>query len=255
MSLGLAMRQVRFENRSFWRNPAAAFFTVAFPIMFLVIFNLIFGNEKLPNGLSTSTFYVAGISAMSIVSACYTNIAITTTFSREAGILKRIRGTPLPSWAYLFGRVTHATLIGLLLVVVIALFGKVFYDVTLPTTTMPAFIVTVMMGAATFSALGLAVTKVIPNFDAAPAITNVTVLPLLFISDVFISLDAVDAPEFLKTVSKIFPVRPFVDAMLTSFDPRTVGSGFEWGNLAAMAVWAAIGMILAVRYFSWEPRK
>ena len=253
MSLGLAMRQVLFENRSFWRNPAAAFFTVAFPLMFLIIFNLIFGNDKLPNGLSTSTFYVAGISALSVISACYTNIAITTTFSREAGILKRIRGTPLPSWAYLFGRVAHATLIALLLVTVIAVFGRLFYDVTVPTTTMPAFVVTVMVGAATFSALGLAVTKIIPNFDAGPPITNVTILPLFFISDVFIPLD--DAPELLKTVSKIFPVRPFVEAMHTAFDPRTVGSGFEWGNLAAMAVWAAIGMILAVRYFSWEPRK
>ena len=165
----------------------------------------------------------------------------------------RIRGTPLPSWAYLFGRIVHAILIGLLLVVVIALFGKVMYDVTLPTTTMPAFIVTVMMGSATFSALGLAVTRVIPNFDAGPPITNVTILPLLFISDVFIPLD--DAPELLKTVSQIFPVRPFVDAMHTAFDPRTVGSGFEWGNIAAMGVWAAVGMFLAVCFFSWEPRK
>ena len=109
--LVLAMRQIRYENRAFWRNPAAAFFTVVFPLMFLVIFNLLFGNNtlELPQGdVKTSTFYVPAIAAMSVISACYTNIAIGICFSRDQGLLKRTRGTPLPSWAFLFGRIGQA---------------------------------------------------------------------------------------------------------------------------------------------------
>ena len=117
--LGLALRQVRYENRAFWRNPPAAFFTFAFPLIFLVLFNLLFGDEDLQvagREVSASQFYVPAIAAFSIVTATFTNLAIGVSFSREQGLLKRLRGTPLPGWGYLFGRVAHAVLVTILLV-------------------------------------------------------------------------------------------------------------------------------------------
>ena len=100
-AFALALRQVKYENTAFWRNPVAAFFTFVFPLMFLVIFNLLFGNDKLelPGGTAhTSTFYVPAIAALSVISACYTNVAISVALSRDQGLLKRTRGTPLPAW-------------------------------------------------------------------------------------------------------------------------------------------------------------
>src|SRR2546428_11912997 len=142
--LRLALRQLSYENRAFWRNPAAAFFTFAFPLMFLVIFNLIFGGGKTDRfgqpEVSLATFYIPAVAAFSVITACYTNIAIGVSFAREAGELKRGRGTPLPSWAYLFGRGVHAILVGLLLVLIVVAFGRVFYSVHLPGKTLPAFI-------------------------------------------------------------------------------------------------------------------
>src|SRR2546428_838679 len=130
--IALALRQVRYENRSFWRNPASAGFTFAFPLMFMVIFNLIFGNSRYspfgPGG-KVSEFYAPALMAFSIITACYTNVAMGVVFSRETGILKRLRGSPLPSWVYLFGRLVLSVLIGVLLVVIIAAFGRVFYGV------------------------------------------------------------------------------------------------------------------------------
>jgi ABC-2 type transport system permease protein len=252
----LTAKQVRFENRGFWRNPAAAFFTFAFPLMFLVIFTLLFGSEEIgPPGerISTSTFYVPAISAFSIITATYTNLAISLSFARDMGILKRIRGTPLPPWVYMLGRVVHSMLLCVALVAITTAFGALFYGVDVPTETMPAVIVTLLVGGAAFSALGLAATAAVPNADASPAVINATILPLLFISDVFIPLD--DAPDWLATVGDIFPVKHLSDAMQTAFNPFTAGSGFEWGDLAIIAAWGAVGMILALRFFTWEPRR
>lgn len=253
----LALRQVRFENRAFWRNPAAAFFTFAFPLMFLVIFNLLFGDD--PTGVygqgevSGSTFYVPAIAAFSVITACFTNVAIQVTFARDEGILKRVRGTPLPQWGYLFGKIAHATLIAVLLVVIVVAFGALLYDVDVPGRTMPAFALSVMAGAAAFCALGLAMTGFIPNAEASPPITNAVILPLLFISGIFIPLDR--APGWLVTVADLFPVKHFADALLTSFSPFERGSGIAWADLAILGAWGIAGALIAARFFTWEPRR
>ncbi len=256
MSARMALRQVGYENRSFWRNPAAAFFTFLLPLIFLVLFNSIFGDSELMidgRTLDGSTFYVPGIVALAVVSACYTNIGMMVTIARDEGILKRVRGTPLPPWAYIFGRLGQALMVSLLLVVIIVVVGAAAYGTAIPSNTLPALFVTLILGALTFCALGLALTAVIPNADAAPAITNATVLPLLFISNVFIPLQ--DPPAWLAFIGDIFPLKHFAAALQTAFYPGTTGAGFEWGDLAVIAVWGIVGTAFAIRFFSWEPRR
>lgn len=254
--LALALRQVRYENRSFWRNPPAAFFTFALPLVFLVIFNLVFRNEEfdLPEGtVNLSVFYVPAVAALSVITASYSNIAMSVTIARDQGLLKRKRGTPLPPWAFLFGKIAHATLIALLLVAIVTAAGVLFFDVDVPSNTMPAFIVTLAVGAAAFSSLGLAITVLVSNAQAAPAIVNGTILPLFFVSDVFIRTE--DAPSWLNTFADIFPVKHFSEALQAAFNPFETGAGFEFGHLAVMAAWGIAGLLVAVRFFSWEPRR
>jgi len=93
---------------------------------------------------------------------------------------------------------------------------------------------------------------VIPTEDAAPAVTNATVLPLYFLSGVFIPQD--ELPNGVLDFSDIFPIRHFFEAMFTAWDPHTTGSGFEWGHLAVVAAWGLFGLVIAVRFFRWEPR-
>jgi ABC-2 type transport system permease protein len=256
--LRLAARQLRYENRSFWRNPAAAFFTFVFPLMFLVIFNLIFGSDTTPRfcgggrEYSLSTFFIPAIAAFSVITACYTNISIGVVFSRDEGVLKRIRGTPLPAASYLSARIVHAILIAIILVVIVVTFGRAFYDVDLPSATLPAFVVSLAVGAACFAALGLAVTGFIPNPDAAPAVVNASILPLLFISDVFIPLDS--APKWLGYFADVFPVKHFSHALIRTYDPCAVGGAWQASDLLVMAAWMVGGLLVAVKTFSWEPR-
>jgi ABC-2 type transport system permease protein len=254
--VALALRQVRYENKAFWRNPPAAFFTVAFPLMFLVIFNLLFGSDELTvfgGTVSMSNFYVPAITAFAVISASFTYIAMGVSIARDNGILKRVRGTPLPTSAFIGAKVTHAVAIAFLLTVVATAAGAVFYGVEVPTETMPAVIVSVLVGAVCFSALGLAMTALIPNAEAAPAVVNGVILPLLFISDVYIP--DTDAPSWLKAIANIFPVKHFSEALQTPFNPFLTGSGFEWGHLAVMAAWGLAGFVLAIRFFDWEPRR
>jgi ABC-2 type transport system permease protein len=252
----LAVRQVRYENRAFWRNPAAAFFTVVLPLLFLVLFNAIFGGDEVDiegGRADISVFYVPGIAALSVISACYTNLGMMVTIARDQGVLKRVRGTPLPPWAYMFGRITQAIVLSYILVSIVLVAGEVFYDVDVPTDTLPALILTVFVGAAAFSALGLAVTAFIPNADAAPAVVNGTILPLLFISDVFIPLQ--DPPAWLDTLGDLFPVKHFSEALQSTLNPYTTGSGLDMTDLAVVAIWGIFGALVALRYFSWEPRR
>lgn len=259
--LGLTFKQVGYINKAFWRNPANAFFTFAFPLMFLVIFTALFGGDsRCPPGLvecpqvaevSVSTIYVPAIAVFSIITATYTNLAINVSFNRDQGVLKRIKGSPIPGWTYLSGRILHAIFVTILLVAIVVAFGWLFYDAEVPTRTLPAFLVTIVVGALAFSALGLALTAVIPNADASPAVVNASILPLLFLSGVFIPIN--DPNAWYVTVSKFFPVYHFAEAANAAY--FSSGSGFQAGNLLILGAWGLAGIILAVLFFSWEPRR
>jgi ABC-2 type transport system permease protein len=252
--LALVARFAQYANRTFWRNPAAAFFTFFLPVFFLVLFSVLFGNLPLSiNGqtVNSATFTVAGIVTFSVVSACYANLGMAMTSSRETGFLKRIRGTPVPRWTFLSGRIIHSVLVALLLVVVCFSFGAIAYHVTVPGSTLPALIVTLVVGSAAFAALGLAVTAIVPNADAAPAVINFTVFPLYFVSNVFIPFS--NQPGWLDILTSILPIKPFNEALKTAIVPPVGSNGFNGGALLVLAVWAVVGAVVAFRYFSWEP--
>jgi len=254
--LGLLLRQVVSTNRTFWRNPASAFFTFVFPLLFLVIFTTLLGNGEVNTDtavIRTSTYYVAAQGAFGLISACFTNIALLIVFARDGGVLKRMRGTPLPPWVFLTARVIHATLIGLILVAITVAFGAVFYDASVPTgAALGQFVATLLVGAACFSALGLAVSGLIPNADAGPPIVNAIILPLLFLSGVFIPFDK-DTPNWVVVVGDVFPVRHLVDAMRDSYVGLT--DSFAWSDLGVMAIWAVVGVAVASRTFRWDPSR
>jgi ABC-2 type transport system permease protein len=250
----LTLRQVAAENRAFWRNPAAAFFTFAFPLLFMVVFNVLFGGSA-PAGarFTAANFFTPGIVVFSVITACYTNIAMTITSARDEGVLKRVRGTPLPEWAYIGGRIGQSILITILLVAIVSAFGFFAYNVQFPVGRLPFLLAALVLGAATFCALGIAISGFIPNADAAPAVVNLTILPLLFVSNVFIQVGP-SFPTWLDTLSKIFPVRHFADLMQAAWDPRTVEISFDPVPWAVLAIWFVIGVVVSIRFFSWEPR-
>jgi ABC-2 type transport system permease protein len=250
----LAIHQFRFDQKTFWRNPASVFFTVMFPVMFLVIFDLVFGgNDRIHGlGVDVSTYYVPAILTLAVISATFQNLAMSVTIDREFGILKRGRGTPLPDWVFFAGRIGNSLVVSLVMLVLLAAIGRIAYGVEIPWDRTPAILVTLAVGASTFCCLGLALTGFIPSQSAAAPITNLAIFPLYFLSGVFIPKSEI--PSGVLHVADAFPVRHFFEAFFTAWEPATTGAGFQWGDLAAVAVWGVAGFLVALRAFRWTPQ-
>jgi ABC-2 type transport system permease protein len=249
----MTARQIRYVNKMFWRNPVSAFFTFAFPLMFLVIFTTLLGHGTVPIGarlVDQSTYYVASMASFAVITACFNNIAISVTFQRDAGVLKRTNGTPLPASAFIGARIAHAIIVALLLVAITVAFGRLFYSASIPGgLTLLRFLVVLLVGSAAFCALGLAITVVVPNADASAAVVNAAIFPLLFLSGIFIPFGN-NTPSWILWIARIFPVRHFASGMQAAF----LGTAFQWTDVLIVAAWGLGGMIVAARYFSWEPR-
>jgi ABC-2 type transport system permease protein len=251
----LAVRQVRYEQLAFWRNAASAVFTLAFPVMFLIVFgslnrgaNVVIGNQH----ISYNDYYVPALVTYGVMGACFTNIAMTITIRRDSGVLKRIRGTPLPPWAFMVGVIGSSVIISVALATFTIVFGLIAYQVHVPHHVL-ALAVTLAVGAMTFCAIGLAASVAIPNADSAPALVNLPFLLLVFISGTFFPIDQ---SSVLARIASYFPVRHFIAATYSAFDPAsTSATGFEGTDLLVMVIWGAGALLIAARRFRWEPRR
>jgi ABC-2 type transport system permease protein len=252
-ALALTFSQARYVNKAFWRNPVRAFFTFVFPLMFLVIFTSLLGNGTEHIGsisIKESTYYVAAMAAFAVIQACYSNVAMSMSAQRDLGILKRIDGSPLPKASFMASRILHCVFVAFILVVITAAFGRAFYSANIPTgTALFHFLVMLAVGAASFCALGLAVTAFIPNADAATPIIQASILPLLFLSGIFIAFGN-NTPAWITWIARIFPVRHFFSGLMSGF----VATPFDWVDVLVVAAWGVAGLLLAIRFFTWEPR-
>lgn len=253
--LALVWHQARYDAKTFWRDPAAVGFTIAFPLIFLFLFVSIFGNETTTVGgreLSGATYYIPSILTLAVIGATFFNLAITLTQLREKGSLKRVQSTPLPGWVFLAARVITSMAVTLLLAVVVVGIGRVVYGVTIPSGTLPGLLLALLLSAATFCSLGFAVSGLVPTSQAAPAVVNVIALPLEFMSGLFIESAAV--PRWMQLVGDAFPIKPTFEAMLTAFTPGTSAPGIAWSELAVVAAWGVVGAVAARLSFRWSPR-
>jgi ABC-2 type transport system permease protein len=246
--LGLVGWQIRYEQRAYWRNRGRGIFTFVFPIMFLVIFGSLNKNTHISSrgGISYDDFIVPGILAYGVIATTYVNTAIGTAVLRDEGILKRMKGTPLPRWAYVAARIGSTVLIVIAMAIVTLGIGAIAYDVHIRASTLPAVIVTLALGTAAFTTLGIGVTRFIPNAESAPVFVNLSVLPLTFISSIWFPAD--DMPKALRTIADLFPLRPLAEGLQHAFDPRTTGAGFSAHDLRALAIWTIIGTVLMLRF-------
>ncbi|MBV8202162.1 MAG: ABC transporter permease [Acidobacteria bacterium] len=261
--VAIALRQVRAEQRVFWSIPAAVGFGIAFPIMFLIIFGTIFsGSKACVDGYLGSSgqcvggstvpynhFSVPTIAAWGMITTCFANLAIAMTIRRDSGQLKRLRGTPLPVGAFLAGVVGSTLITGVVAVALTIAIGALFYGAPLPATWL-AVVITILFGGAVFCVLGMALTAIIPNPDAAPPLVNFSYLPLLFVSGFFYSFNI----AWLNDVAKAFPFYWFKQALLSAYGIRPTASGWDGESLLVLLGWGIAGLLLALRFFRWQPR-
>ncbi len=242
----LGWRQYRLERRMFWRNPSAAFFNFVLPLLFLGGGGAILaGNQHQLNRL------IPAIAGMSVMSTTFTALAYNIVFLRERGVLKRIRGTPLPTISYFGGVAANAVTNTALQIGVVILAGKLIFGIGWP-RDWGELIVFVLVGVVCLAALGVAFAHAIPNFESTAAYVNAVFLPVVFIS--FYVFDSKSAPGFLRQIAEALPLKPLIDGLSAAIVTGS-GLGSHLDALAVIALWGVFGVYLAVRGFSWEQRR
>jgi ABC-2 type transport system permease protein len=241
-TLVLGWRQYRLERRMFWRNPSAAFFNFLLPLLFLAGAGAILsGNQHNLNLL------IPSIAGMSVMSTTFTALAYNIVFLRERGVLKRIRGTPLPTLSYFGGVAANAVTNTALQITIIVFAARIFFGIGWPKDWAELIVFTVA-GVISLAALGVAFAHVIPNFESTAAYVNAVFLPVVFIS--FFVFDSHSAPGFLRSIAEALPLKPLMDGLSGALVTGS-GLGDHLDALAVIALWGAFGLCLAVRGFSW----
>jgi len=245
----LLAHQIKYEQLSFWRNPQSVFFTFALPITTIAIFGLVFsddGKDSFFYGLSGMQYFTPSIAALSVLGSCYSQLASTLSVRRQSGVLKRLHATPLSAGTYFLGLLAHSVMVSLIDVALIVGTGALFGS-PLP-THWAAIAVTLVLGALSFCALGVAVSSLISNSEAAPAVVQFVQFPLLFISGNYFPIHA----GLLHTAAGLLPMQPFNEALLGPFAQHT---GFRWPQLGVLLAWGVAGAVVAIRCFRWDARR
>jgi ABC-2 type transport system permease protein len=227
----------------FWRNPTAAFFNFLLPLLFLALFGAIYASTE--DGMD---ILLPGIAGLSIVSATFVGVAHNLVFLREEGVLKRLRGTPMPTGSYLSALAAHAVTNAVIQLAIIIVAGRIVFDMGWPPDWL-ALLVFAAAGVTCFALLGTALAQAIPNTDSAPAYVNAAFLPLIMISGVF--SDEENGPQFLRDVAEVLPLTHLIDGLSGAM----VTGVRHWSDLVVVGLWTAAGAVLAVRGFSWDAKR
>jgi ABC-2 type transport system permease protein len=245
----LFAHQFRAEQKLFWRSSELAFFTFLLPIIFLFLLGYAYGDEEI-DGVRGYNFLLAGMLGYG-VAATSSGLAIMLVLRREAGTLKRLRATPLPPATYIAAALGSIIFVFVIETVILVAVARIVFDVPVPDRII-SLALAILLGAATFAAVGVALTTVVRSDEGASAVINAVYLPMTFISGSFFAPDAF--PSVLRAVAEVLPLKHFIVLVRD-----IVVEGEEiWsfpGELAILIAWGVACTLIASRRFRWEPRE
>jgi ABC-2 type transport system permease protein len=246
----LFAHQLRAEQRLFWRSRELAFFTFLLPILFFLLLGSAYGDEEI-DGVSGYHYLLAGMIGYGAAATTFAGLALLLVIRRESGVLKRLRATPLPPATYVAAVLISIILVFVVEALVLLAIGRFGFDVPLPASLVSLGGV-ILLGAASFAALGIGLTALIRSAEGSSAVVNALYLPLSFISGAFFSEDAF--PEFLQKLAALLPLSHLIrltrDVMVRG---DTIWDHLD--NAAVIAGWGLVGLVVALRGFRWEPRE
>ena len=246
----LFLHELRTEQLLFWRNREAAFFTFFLPVIFFLVFGSIYGNDDIA-GIRGASFLEAGMIGYGVASTAFAGLAITMVIRRESGVLKRIRATPLPPWTYVLAVLVSTFVTFLVEALLLIALGRILFHVGLPDRP-GSLLVALVIGAASFAALGLGLTGVVRSAEGSSAVVNFVYLPMAIISGTFFS--PAHYPSFLRAIADVLPLTYFTK-LTRNVMVRHEHIWSQGGSLAVVAIWGVIGVVAAIRGFRWQPRE
>jgi ABC-2 type transport system permease protein len=243
------VHQLRIEQRVFWRNRESAVFIFIFPILLFLLLGAVYDGEI--HGHKAANVLLAGMMGYGVANTAFSGIAIQLVIRREAGILKRLRSTPLPPVAYLAAVLSSTLVVFVLQTVALFVIGKALYGTRGP-NHLASLVPVLLLGVATFAGLGLAAAALIRSADGASAVVTVILLPTAFLSGSFGSTQSY--PTFLRDIGEALPLKHFIQTVERIYLDGDALWSHPW-SLLIMAAWALGGIAVAVRSFGWEPRE
>ena len=246
----LFAHELRGELLLYVRSRELAFFTFLLPMIFFVLLGSTYGHDTV-DGVKGSRFLEAGMIGYGAISIAFAGLAIVLVIRREAGILKRLRATPLPASAYV-AAVLSAFLIAFAVEVIgLILLGRILFGIGAPDKPL-SLALALLLGAVSFCGLGIGVTALIRSAEGASAVVNAIYLPMSFIAGAFFSPR--HFPSVLQAIADVLPLTYFLrlvrNVMLHGQDIWSQGT-----NVAVLAAWGVAGVIVALRAFRWEPHE
>ncbi len=250
--LKLIGRQVHYEQLSFWLNPIGALFTIGFSTVFLLIFESTAGRStiKALGGIKLAQYYVPGFVAYGIMSSCFSVLSITIVNRREMGLLKRLRLSPAPTWILMSAVFINTMIVCVIQIVLMLAVGRAF-GVHGPANLVP-FLLAVVVGMFGFTALGMGVSTLVPNADAAGPVVNIVFFVVLAFSGLYYPITP---GSTLSDITDYLPVRRLIVSMQDSFNHIPGTSPWAWHDLGVVAIWGVVGVVLTLRRWQWAPRR
>lgn len=254
----LGFTQVALELKSFLRAKDMVLFTLGLPLMFLLIFGLVFSGSLEGTDVSVGQWFTPGIIAASVLSAGFVNLATSMAIERHDGTLRRLALTPLPTSSYLIGKILMTALTAFAMTAVLLAVGMLLFDVTLPSQASRwfAFAWVLVLGVLAAAVLGVGLSWIPRSAKSASAVFNLPFLALMFISGVFIEFNSL--PAWLQTVAGVFPLRWLASGMRYVFLPPEFEAVFEPSGsyqlglgAAVLGAWVVLGFLLSVATFKW----
>ncbi|HEU6444396.1 MAG TPA: ABC transporter permease [Gaiellaceae bacterium] len=246
----LLLHQFRSEQKQFWRSRELAFFTFLLPVVFFLILASAYGDEDI-EGEDGYLYLLAGMIGYGAAATAFAGLALLLVNRREAGLLKRLRATPLPGTTYIVAVLGSIVFVFFLQAVALIVLARLAFDVALPDEQL-SLVLALALGAAAFAALGIGLTAFIRSAEGSSAVVNAIYLPLAFISGSFFSADAF--PQVLRAIAEVLPLVHFIrlvrDVMVFS-----EGIWEHPTDVAIIAAWGVAGAVVALRGFRWEPRE
>ena len=246
--MGLFLHELRNQQRLFWRSRESAFFTFLLPIVLLILLGSVYGDREI-DGVNGASYLLAGMLGYGVVATAFAGLAINLVIRRESGVLKRVRGTPLPGGAYLSAVIASIMVVIALQAAAQILVGRYVIDAPLPASPGP-FGVVLLLGTATFAALGLAMTAAVRSAEGSSAVITAVYLPMVFISGSFFAVTTM--PEFLQAIARVLPLTYLLE-LIRSTLIEGEGLADSTTAIAVLLLWGALGLAVALRTFSWEP--
>ena len=250
--MSLMLHQLRSEQRLYWRSYELAFFTFIFPIIIFVLLGSVYGDDVIESeGVTGSEYLLAGILGYGVASTAFAGLAIVLVVRRESGVLKRLRGTPLPAWAYIVATLVSTIIVFAVEALALLVLANVLFDVPFPELWL-SLALALLLGSVAFAAMGVALTTVIRSAEGASAVVNAVYLPMAFLAGSFWTTEAY--PPALEAIADVLPLTYFIRLMrdIVLLDEQIWAN---WTDVAVVAAWGLFGLVVTVLRFRWEPQE